>query len=658
MAAITAGGCEFNKEESPSTCEGNTIFYTPLNRCIECLIDEDCEERNFCNTNNECQLREGTITKENTINIPNTNVLDISEDTITLENSEGLQVGSIIYGNDSQGLPYLRIIDGLEIGGGQTIVQTQQASLTDAFEHGDFSFSERVNFSPQTETLRLQPRKNFILIQNSGLEIGGSMEWDFNPDIDGDIKIRFGRLKKFELNISGNLEINSEFYANINEAFTESREISLGSFHSPPIVFPPIYIQPELSLFAGVEASSDSAGTLYLSSNQILNVGVTIRRENGLWSVDPNASASILETLVEFEVPGEVNLKGYVKSELSFELFNIIGPTVALRPYLDLNSGLNNQTPELDVDWDLYLGMNGTAGIRAEIFDITLLDKEFNLSFDLSTLLAQGTYVLNECGPQDHKRCFSDDVHSYDSCGNREDMLENCRDNTPYCKNIGLTDAECVECTTNNHCDTSETCSNSNCVGDSCEPFDHTACNNGDVWWFDSCGDATELRKQCSFGRPYCADVSGIGLCVECTSDSHCSPLEDCVSNSCVPDGSDGDTPSTAIPLQFVGGTVTVTGELPPGDIVDYYTFPVNGNHAIITITTSIVGDPRDGDVEYVSVNNIPGSGTFFGYNQTHEFDYGDFFPTSGTNYVAPHKWPEFPDTHISYELTVILVDE
>jgi hypothetical protein len=420
ISTLALGGCDIAVSENKRpNCRENELYYEPIGECVECIKDSDCEISEFC----EEYSCEPAVFEPigNFINVSQENFKEISEDSISLLDGKGIEPGVILIGEDNQGLPFLRRVESVEVSWPSTVIHTSQASLTEAYEHANFSFGDKVIFPEQAKAIDYKITQGFNLINHGGLEIGGSVDFDFSPIIDGGISIRNRRLDRFEMNISGNLEIDLELYANINGQSEFSNEIPIGSFLGPPIVGPGIYIQPELSLLAGVELLTDKNGFANFLSRQNLNVGVTLEYKENSWSVAQNASASLLEKLVEFKVPGEIRFKGYIRPELSFELFNFVGPTLALVPYLELASVLNNQTPEFDVDWALKLGMDGTVGVKAEILDKTLLDKELTLPFDLSTTVANGTYVISDCLQNNNKQCDSDSVCSFNVAFNTDE---------------------------------------------------------------------------------------------------------------------------------------------------------------------------------------------------------------------------------------------
>ena len=134
-----------------------------------------------------------------------------------------------------------------------------------------------------------------------------------------------------------------------------------------------------------------------------------------------------------------------------------------------------------------------------------------------------------ECESHYEKRCYRGDVWWYDSCGNREEKYEECgEDETgewsePFCKdgdvykkrNVierGCSDGECYERTAKDYmlvekCEEGYSCVDGECV-EECESHYEKRCYEGDVWWYDSCGNREEKYEEC--GEKECVN----GECV------------------------------------------------------------------------------------------------------------------------------------------------
>ena len=133
----------------------------------------------------------------------------------------------------------------------------------------------------------------------------------------------------------------------------------------------------------------------------------------------------------------------------------------------------------------------------------------------------QCTCTIETCDSHEEKKCYSDDVYWYDSCGNREERDEEC----DYgCDNGQCEDEPIQDCTTATECGTNgyvsdNYCFESNVVKD----FKTFTCSVGE------CGNtiAKQLQEICTKG---CTN----GVC----DGSPCIP--DCINKECGTDGCSG----------------------------------------------------------------------------------------------------------------------
>jgi len=175
-------------------------------------------------------------------------------------------------------------------------------------------------------------------------------------------------------------------------------------------------------------------------------------------------------------------------------------------------------------DGDVY--WFDSCGNRGEIYDDC---GEYETCSD--------SVCVSTCYSQAYKGCYEGDVYWYNSCDVRGDFVEDCEDSetcadgtcitepcpytccessecagtAPYCANAGTAESQCVGCTEDEHCRTGATCENYVCT---CSTHSSQACYSGDVYWFDSCGEAEEISMDCGEGE-ICQDA-------ECISTSSC----------------------------------------------------------------------------------------------------------------------------------------
>lgn len=334
-------------------------------------------------------------TSEDLIGVPeNTQVVLTDNSLIINQDIEEIQIGSVLSGYDQNNLPYLRKVNAITQDNGSLILDTRQASLTEAIDKGAGNFSAHLDFTNRTPNASV----TYTIVNNDSLTASGRITWGYDYYIDGELEIDNATLERFFLRASGQLYAALGINATFHNPYNNTHEISLTPvpIPGPPIHFIvvtpsgipiPVYIQPSLDLFLGLESIVDAEGQTYFESHHTFNTDFWVNYQYGAWSLDHNAQGEIDNHGVFHTIEGDANLKGYFKPEVNFLVYNVVGPTISLRPYLELDAveDLPNS-----IDWTLGLGIDGTVGIEASAFDQNFVDVELPLPFDFHTILATG----------------------------------------------------------------------------------------------------------------------------------------------------------------------------------------------------------------------------------------------------------------------------
>ena len=120
---------------------------------------------------------------------------------------------------------------------------------------------------------------------------------------------------------------------------------------------------------------------------------------------------------------------------------------------------------------------------------------------------------VTTCTSHSYKQCYAGDVYWYDSCGDKEEKVDECGSdswtderrcsgsNTVERKWIdrGCSGSSCYENEIWKYqktCSSGEICSGGECI-DACTSHSYKSCYNDDVYWYDSCGDKEEKVDEC-----------------------------------------------------------------------------------------------------------------------------------------------------------------
>ena len=112
----------------------------------------------------------------------------------------------------------------------------------------------------------------------------------------------------------------------------------------------------------------------------------------------------------------------------------------------------------------------------------------------------------NQCTPEDRVLCSNGDLYSYDSCGNRGGLYKACgsagcsNNNCNSSQNPPTNNPPPNQNNGNPNCIGKQSLSGNNSCESQCTPHSSSACYNGDVYWFNSCGNAEDRKESCQLG--------------------------------------------------------------------------------------------------------------------------------------------------------------
>jgi len=137
----------------------------------------------------------------------------------------------------------------------------------------------------------------------------------------------------------------------------------------------------------------------------------------------------------------------------------------------------------------------------------------------IDNLFGGGGVGTSPCNTHARAACVGDrDIYWFDSCGNQEEAIypNGCAGqfpDRPYCRNFGVNTiyGQCDQCATDSHCSSGESCDAGVCSGlSNCVSRSYSACSPSvsdsldiDVYWFDSCRQKQEKKKEC--GDNFCS---------------------------------------------------------------------------------------------------------------------------------------------------------
>jgi hypothetical protein len=343
----------------------------------------------------------------------------LSENNLVFSSSndqiKSIEVGSILASDITNNAPngYLRRVVSIDNTSGNTIINTVQASLTEAIKNVDFSYNYSIgneniidvdssgvdilnkSFSLTKNRLRQPakiniPFKKFEIykIGQDIITISGNVELSF--DIDFDLKIKDNSLEKlrFVQNVTStaNLTIDGE----IGDLPNFHAEKILKTFTLLPITIPilPPFVLPVAKQYIVIVVGLDgeiSAG-FTVGANNVFTSKAGIIYENGSWSTIDGLTNNLTPFTGEVYAKGEI--KGWVKSRYEVRPYGLDKARmfIEMETGPKLSGGISTANPDLlnlDLDWCFEIG----AGVEMEIFGTAIADYNdtfFENCFDLT----------------------------------------------------------------------------------------------------------------------------------------------------------------------------------------------------------------------------------------------------------------------------------
>jgi len=296
-----------------------------------------------------------------------------------------IQVGDIILSTDAGG--YLRKVTSKTVSGNQLILDTDQASLAEAFTRIVFDTTITLRFDGSS----LSGRKPWgrqpylapgVQIRDGKLDLDGKILFDgfvngtqvsikivsgsfgFEPSLDFDYDIGLLHQEVHAI-ASGILYLNVKPEIEASAGFSKSDEVLI-AYLPIPLEWATIPASIDFSLYAGYEVGMDIAGEATFDMSGQTTDTVGFRYEDGdfntVWETDSDWSA---ESPV-WDAEGNAHAKVYLRPEISIKVIHIAGPYVDVLPYLDFEGAVTSNP--YCWEWGIYAGLEANVGLELDIF--------------------------------------------------------------------------------------------------------------------------------------------------------------------------------------------------------------------------------------------------------------------------------------------------
>ncbi len=344
-------------------------------------------------------------------------ILTFSQNSSQLQS---LSSGDVVAVGITDSTPYglLRKVTSVSTVGSVVVVETTQATLSDAVQSGSIVISKTLTQSElkaskalkkgvvlkKSNTAKAVFRKNktvsravealefsldlkdVVLYDDDGnestttdqIKVNGSIGigLDFSLDIDID---NF-QITRASFKNTGTEKTDLKITAGVSEVV--KKKVELYSFVFSPITvwvgYLPVYITPVVTINVGVDGSVTAGITT--GATQQVAVASGLSYSDGDWT-----PISEITSEFSFEPPTlskNASVKGYAGPKLDLMFYGSVGPSADIYGYLKLVADTNSNPW-----WTLYGGLESNVGFKFEVLDHLIADYSI-LAIDYSAILA------------------------------------------------------------------------------------------------------------------------------------------------------------------------------------------------------------------------------------------------------------------------------
>jgi len=384
-----------------------------------------------------------TTQTENVLQQVTENQLTFSSETQELEQLEN---GNILVGGISENAPdgYLRKVVNITKSGGQIIVNTEQAEITDVIKDCDFSIKRVVttndilNKKKSAKSSKFEGEIDVVLFDHDGnydtdndqVKITGT--YSIEPEIIFDLKIREYTLQNFKFGLKFTKELEIQAKAKVQFDLLK-KETTLATIPLSSIAFfvgtVPIVITPQLVIKVGIDGSLSAEITV--TKTETTTDENYIQYANGSWSTEKTREENTTFEPVKFTF--EADAKAFIKTafELKFYGMDAFKSSIVVENYLKMNSILSITGNERIFDWEIASGIKSTAEVDITIFE--------NSTANFSATIFDEKHVFTE-GEVIYVKDFDGNWYNTVEIGNQRWMSENMK-STHYSNGYTITGA-------------------------------------------------------------------------------------------------------------------------------------------------------------------------------------------------------------------------
>jgi beta propeller repeat protein len=309
-----------------------------------------------------------------------------------------LQVGDVIVAPPGPGVPegIFRKIDAIDPT--HLVFTTSQASLVDAIDSGQVSFTRTITagdvgaklYGPPGVSIVRSPKGTFsldpITVKIDDVSLGGvTLDGTISVTQSFYFDINLGFISLDGLTFTETTATHADLDTTVTGTVSDDAEQELASWPLATFVIWvagfPIWFEPELSIYVGADGSVSAGVKTGVTQDTSTTLGLTYDGDKFAPVLDQSATRSYDEP----ELFGSGWIKGYAGAELMVKVESLAGPYIAG----ELFAGIWADTLA-NPWWSLKCGIDAKVGAKVEIFDETLADWSHDENLATWTLATAG----------------------------------------------------------------------------------------------------------------------------------------------------------------------------------------------------------------------------------------------------------------------------
>jgi len=333
---------------------------------------------------------------------------DLADDTIIVEESnlqpitsEGgtyiytsqapppLEPGDILLSTDgNDGFGYLRKVTSVTMEGSTVTVNTEQATLEEAFDELEIHWSQQLT---QNDIYQFQPLRKGVYLKKSmeksplqvespeiTIQVGTTIPDDYGNIIQISGEIVFKIKINFDLDLLPAYvrfvpEIEEHSSLNVSGHLTlqGSKKVELSRLYFGAFQLGPVTLVPCLTVSVGLDGEVDISVSFGVT--QQANFSAGLKYENGNWSPVSNYNNDFQIQPPQWNI--EANLKAFADANLNLLIYGVTGPYLGAELYSRLESTLSPYFSS-----GIYGGLGINAGVKLDIWKIFHIECEMDIA--------------------------------------------------------------------------------------------------------------------------------------------------------------------------------------------------------------------------------------------------------------------------------------